>query len=119
MIPGESIPITIGTGGQVASAGLSSGSPGGTTSFGSYLVCSGGGSTVGENWLNIGSCGAAGGAGLPGTYIVTNGGGVSGGQTPLGYGSGGMSSRCNGCSLPNPSYGSAGMPGVVIVDAFM
>lgn len=116
LTPGENIDIVIGAAGGVAYNGLRSATPGGTSKFGNYLTCTGAGYLDHENWANVGNCGDKGGIGVPGVYVVSRGGGISGGQTPFKYGSGGASHRCNGCSLPNPTQGINGSPGVVIID---
>lgn len=116
LTPGEVVPITVGNGG--AAGIFPNGGPGGDTSFGSYLICTGALKNIPtcEAEACPGSCGAQGGNGTLGQYIVTNGGYINGGQTPLGYGSGGPVTRCYGCLNPNPTVGSNGSQGVVIVD---
>lgn len=116
LIPEERISIIIGNGGSPSFSNLRSGTPGGTSRFGNYLICTGGGNLNQENWQDVGNCGDKDGIGNPGVYMVTDGGGVSGGQTPIGYGSGGLTWRCNGCASPNPTIGQNGKDGVVIVD---
>lgn len=108
LIPGESIPITIGAGGP---AGPYETSTGGTTTFGSYLSCTGG-----FGYGSMGNCGSAGGVGIYGFYVTSVGGIINGGFTSLRYGSGGVVSRCNGCPGSYPTTGAPGEPGVVFVD---
>lgn len=84
---------------------------GGTTTFGTYLSCTGG-----IEYGVPGNCGAAGGFGSHGSYVLSAGGQMNGGATPFVYGSGGNVFRCAGCSGNYPTIGSAGTPGVVIVD---
>jgi hypothetical protein len=121
LTPGEVISITVGVGAPVwTSSGIHGG---GTTTFGSYLSCTGGGRSsvgVGAPWADPGNCGAAGGAGNFGQYVANSAGAITGGNTSLVYGNGGMAERCdnatNGCASPNYAYGTPGNPGVVIVD---
>lgn len=122
LTPGEVITITIGAGGPVRPAdGAGQGAGGGTTTFGSYLSCTGGGSSGTQlSFADVGNCGASGGVGLFGQYINTDtnnaSGYVVGGQPPTQFGSGGGAGRCSGCVAPNYSYGYPGAPGVVVVD---
>ncbi|MFC6281238.1 glycine-rich domain-containing protein [Polaromonas aquatica] len=124
LVPGQSIPITIGGAGA-------EGSYGGTTSFGSYFSCTGGSSTLGGP-SSGGNCGSAGGEGAYSQYVImyepdsynyaNHGGYFSGAVTPLGYGSGGGVGRCAGCS--RAVHGAAslytngipGRAGVVFLD---
>jgi hypothetical protein len=124
LTPGATIPITIG-------AGAVEGNVGGTSSFGSYLSCTGGDSDLGGPVVG-GNCGSDGGSGVMNQYVLlqpdpdpnttSHGGFFSGGQTPLGYGSGGGVGRCSGCTLvvhgaaSLNTNGVPGRPGVVIVD---
>ena len=115
LTPGEVIPITIG---DAAGSGYQVAGHGGTTSFGSYLACSGGSSNSnpGNSFLTPGSCNVGNGTGLLGEFVVLAGGAVTGGQTPIGFGTGGFVWRCYGCASPNPTIGYPGQSGGVIVD---
>ena len=117
--PGEAIVITIGQGGAGGGPQLS-GNPGGNSSFGSYLQCTGGAagsfSTVYPG--AAGSCtnvpGYGQGFGSIGSAVLTNSFSV-GGVSPIsnGYGSGGMTASWgNGAQ----QYAWSAMQGVVIVE---
>jgi hypothetical protein len=114
LTPGESIPITIGNGGLQNQNG-------GTTTFGSYLSCSGGLASPAGNMAG-GNCGSNGGFGVTSQFVgigagsVDYGGGFLGGQTPFGYGSGGNSFKCWGCGLATVGAATPGMSGVVFID---
>lgn len=123
LTPGESIAITVGTGGIETANG-------GVTSFGSYLSCSGGYSSA-AGPVPAGNCGVAGGIGATSSYFIlpepipdysSNGGFFPGGITSLGYGSGGGVNKCSGCSRAVHggamllSFGVPGRQGVVMVD---
>lgn len=116
--PSESIVITIGQGGAGGGAQLS-GQPGGSSSFGSYLQCTGGAagsfSTVYPG--AAGSCsnvpGYGQGFGSIGSAVLTNSfsvGGVS--PMPNGYGSGGMSASWGDGAQ---QYAWPALQGVVVV----
>lgn len=108
LTPGESIPITIGAGGP---AGPNTTVQAGTTTFGTYLSCTGG-----IQYGGPGNCGSGVGFGAYGTYVITSGGIVNGGVTSLGYGTGGSVTRCAGCTGTYSTSGQNGYSGVVIVD---
>ena len=114
LTPGEVIPIVIGAGAPPAPYKL--GQRGGTTSFGSYLSCTGGGNPGQEAWSAIGNCGTHGGNGIRGNYVMSSGGELLGGSIPMGYGSGGSVHRCVGCNPSTPTVGAWGQNGVVIID---
>jgi hypothetical protein len=116
LIPGEAINLVIGSGGlattQIAPTPTSA--IGGTTSFGSYLSCTGGQPQT--SWPAEGSCLESSstwiGGGSKGGAISTINGHVLGGQSPLIYGTGGAS----GNPGTGMTWGTDGAKGVVIVD---
>jgi hypothetical protein len=110
--PGQTIACTIGTGGN-AGGNVSNGLAGGTTSFGSFCSCTGGGGGTGS------SSGAVGGAGTGGTATLT---GVTGFKPPtsgtgIGYPvgaslyAGGTGGAAYTTPLNQPSVGGAGAQG--------
>lgn len=118
--PGEAIAITIGSGGGENQGG-------GSTSFGTYITCTGGYAPTLATLTYGGNCGASyGGAGHNGQFLGIGdglgttgpdyGGHLAGGESPLSYGSGGYANKCWGCGYSNLSWGMAGNNGVVIVD---
>ena len=97
--PNSGIPVTIGAGGASVS-GEALGIAGGTTSFGSYITCTGGGGSRNYegNWID----GQAGNNGNPG----------NGGNSALGTGGTGYNWDCNGCvGQAGVGYGSGGGAG--------
>jgi hypothetical protein len=121
VVPGASIFVTIGAGGNGApSANPFGGQAGGTTSFGSFCSASGGSAGVGGN-VNASSTIANGGSGFGGTLNFSGliggltqnypqGGAGSGSGTAGGGGVGGSSPF--GGSLSHLSIQNAGNPGV-------
>lgn len=92
---GESIPITVGTG------GFANGGDGGASSFGHYLTCNGGGAATPTGPGESGGDGGADGDHFSGSSLFGSGG--MGNGVGFGYGSGGQS-------------GMAGRPGMVLVE---
>lgn len=118
LTPGEVIAITIGAGGSENTAG-------GTTTFGSYISCSGGYAPSGWTYTVSGNCGSLGGVGNPGQFVgvgnltsnsASYGGHLSGGVTPLYYGSGGYGSMSWGGATSGGFPIDNGIQGVVFVD---
>jgi hypothetical protein len=102
---GQSIPITIGAGGGLASNGAAS-------SFGSYITCSGGavnggapGATGGYGTAGLGGSGESGPFGVAGSGYGTGGRGGYGGYAGVGSSSGGPG-----------GVGASGQPGICIVE---
>ncbi len=93
VIPGESIPITVGIGG-------STGSTGGTSSFGSYFSCAGGGGGAPAGSYGLGAPGGAGGErgtqGIGGASLFGIGASSSS-YIAGGYGAGGVSTLSPYC----------------------
>lgn len=108
VVPGETIAITIGQGGLPGDPSQD----GGSTVFGSYLLCSGGGHVQATTMYPPGDCSGK-GFGNYGQQVVASGSFMTGGMTPFGYGSGGTSSLCVACSV---STATSGQSGIVIVD---
>jgi hypothetical protein len=139
LMPGQSIPVTVGAGG----AGLptpANGNNGQTSSFGSYVAATGGGGGGGGTATQFAMAGGAGGIGVGGQYnfggsmgtdsiVVACRGGDGGGPglgkgssgpqngfTATGYGGGGGGGGCTTSGSPVGSAGGAGAVGIVIIE---
>lgn len=130
VVPGSSIPITIGSGGAAGTKCREDSQPGGATSFGSYLVAPGGGKADGDanptdpagggggsplssSFVNVDSFEIIqGGPGESGKVCADGRGGLSprgGARVPGGGGHGGS------CSEPCGQNGEPGAGGRVVV----
>lgn len=113
-IPTSPVPITIGDGGSGGPTYLSSGTAGGTSSFGAY--CSATGGSGGTHNPGGRTFGGVGGLGSGGTINITGNGGVHGANdttnnTAAG-GTGGGSTFSGGSASPSfPTSGAAGTLG--------
>lgn len=114
LTPGASINITVGAGGAATSG---AGNAGGTSSFGSYVTCTGGAGGQGNHAANSFSGGA--GGTVSGTYAIGINGQAGGGSYAAGKagyftgaGAGiGYTLGLNGGFFGLVSYGSAGTTG--------
>lgn len=108
--PGESITVTVGSGGAGGNAAGADGAAGGTSSFGAYLSTPGGGA---GRAANAGGAGGAGGgaimAGRAGQQYnpAGNQSGGAGGSSPLGVG-GEFTPSASGGGQFGSGYGSGG-----------
>ncbi|MDE8345610.1 MAG: hypothetical protein POH28_05465 [Acidocella sp.] len=138
LVPGQIVPVTVGAGGAVLS-GPDSGNAGESSSFGNYVLASGGEGGGGGTVTIFANAGGGGGNGAGGQVNRTgsqggdgivvacrggdgggpgNGRGASGPQTGVnaaGYGGGGGGGCSTGAS-PAGYAGGAGASGVVIVE---
>lgn len=139
LMPGQTIPVTVGAGG-VPTASPGNGGAGGTSSFGTYLSATGGSGGQGGSANLFATAGGAGGIGQgarivqggamgsDGIAVASRGGdgggtghgrGASGplaGFAATGFGGGGGGGGASSGSNPAGSPGGAGAPGIVIVE---
>lgn len=119
LTPGATISVTVGSGGNGA-AGVNSGATGGTSSFGSYITCTGGGggaSYAGGSAAVTGSTTVSGATlrlknGLNSVVSGYWGGGFSGTKAVAGGGGGGFGGGGGGGGFASTAGGIVNGPGV-------
>jgi hypothetical protein len=136
LVPGQAIPVTIGTAGSGGAIGGAGPTPGGSSSFGTYASATGGslnylaGVSNPQNGATPGGIGVGGDiniAGSAGQAATSNQGGLGGGA-PMGgmqnsgtfgvagiFPGGGASGAGTGANSATPYNGAAGAGGLVVV----
>jgi hypothetical protein len=110
LLPGQTIPVTVGAAG-VAPTSPAYGGNGGTSSFGAYISATGGQGGQGGTASLFATAGGAGGAGFGGQFNQSGAMGDDGSAVSSHGGSGGGAGRGRGASGPLPGLSASGYGG--------